>query len=388
MKNVLVTSGETRMALAVCRTLSQNGYRVFTGSRRSGSMTAVSRHCTGSMTYSSPFTEQKQFLGDITTFIQKNNIDILLPVLEETYTIAKNRSQLEGKVAFAIPEYASILAVHDKGRLAFLAEQLGIPIPATLELATVLSSPDRLANLSFPVLVKPKQGGGGWGVQRFDTPDSLLQFARSQVTLPELYIVQTVVEGSPVCACTLYDQGTYLGGDTYRPVQAYPLGCGQATIRETLTNNEALQSLQILLKYLGWHGVCEADFLVDAAGKAWLLDVNPRFWGSLGHNIAAGVNYPLFYCKLCTKEPFIIPPAQPGTRTGWLGGDTMRFLATLRQSDNKIAYLDNAWRTRKPVALYDDWAVSDPFPFFAWAWHAGLNAIIKSRKDILPGIWE
>ena len=388
MKNVLVTSGETRMALAVCRALSGNGYRVFAGSRRSCSMTSVSRHCAGSMVYASPFTEQKQFIEDIDRFIQKNQIDILLPVLEETFTIAKHRSQLESRVAFAIPEYASILAVHNKGILAGLAAQLGIPVPATLELAVILSCPDELSRLSFPVLLKPKQGGGGWGMQRFDSPDTLLAFASTHIAIPQHYIVQTIIEGNPVCACTIYAHGLSMGGDMYKPIRSYPLGCGQATIRETVTGGEALKSLQVLLDHLGWHGVCEADFLVDATGKAWLLDINPRFWGSLGHNIAAGVNYPLYYCQLCLNESFSVPPAHPGTRTGWLGGDTMRFLVSLLRSENKATHLGKAWQTRTPVAHYDDWAMNDPLPIFAWAWNVGLNTFFKNRKDALPGIWE
>ena len=388
MKNVLVTSGETRMALAICRVLSSNGYRVFAGSNRPFSMTAASRHCAGSMVYASPFTKQHEFIENINNFAKKNNIGILLPVLEETFTIAKNRTHLGKSMALAIPEYSGILAVHDKGNLAVLGSKLGILVPNTLELGALLSGQSSLSSLTFPVLLKPKQGGGGWGMEKFASADTLLDFIQKQKIHPERYIVQEILEGRQVCACALYQNGTFLGGDAYRPLHSWPLGCGQATIRETVFHDQALLSLRTLLDHLGWHGVCEADFLVDSTGKAWLLDVNPRFWGSLGHNIDAGVPYPLYYCKMCEGVPFSLPPARAGTRTGWLGGDTMRFLLELYRANNRLYFLNNARLARMPVASYDDWVWNDPLPFFAWAIHAGLNALIPGRKDALPGIWE
>ena len=56
-------------------------------------------------------------------------------------------------------------------------------------------------------------------------------------------------------------------------------------------NLAAEAQLQTLLDALGWHGVCQADFLLEEETEIpYLIDVNPRYWGSTGHSIAAGVD--------------------------------------------------------------------------------------------------
>lgn len=390
MKTVLVTAGDTRVSYCIAKTLSKHGYRVFVGSRTRRSMAAASRHIAGSMVYSSPFTDEENFINDLKHFITRHNVDILVPVLEETYAIAKNRKKLAGHVKFLLPEYDQILNVHDKGKLAGVLKSIGISGPATVELSELLAGGEKSACPDFPVILKPKQGGGGWGMRVFQRKEELLDFAREHVETPERCIVQELLAGELFGVCALYKDGRFIVGDTYKCARVYPLKVGQSTTRVSIEEGPALRDLRKLLDHLRWNGVCEADFIVDAQkGRHYLLDINPRFWGSLAHSIAAGVNYPDYYCRLADDDAsFETGRARAGTRTQWLGGEIMRFLAEFKGARGKLGYLSESVRSRSLTHAYDDWDIKDPLPFFAWGLDSLSKKIFKRKKDSLPGIWE
>ncbi len=353
-------------------------------------MTSFSRHCAKAMKYSSPFTEQKKFIKEINTFIAVNAVDVLVPVLEETYTIAKYKNDLSPEVAVFLPTYAQILAVHDKGWVTNLARSLGIPVPPTWEAASLLTGESAVEMLPFPVILKPKQGGGGWGMRKFAAGGELMDALRKEIPIPERFIVQGIVEGKSVCVCGICNHGNLLVGDSYVSTTVYPLQVGQATTRESWADANASRSFERLLSHLGWSGVCEMDFIVETAtGTSYLLDVNPRFWGGIAQNIVAGVDYPYYYCQLALgREVFPGGDAALGSRTRWLGGDVMRLAAEFKAANNKIAYLSHAMRNIVSYALCDDWDRSDPLPFFAWAMGLCAQKFLRRKKDSLPDIWE
>ncbi len=388
MANVLVTSAGTRIAYTICKSLAKRGLRVYAGDSLPMPMTAFSRFCAGSFRYASPFTEEERFWENLARFIRQKDIDVLVPVLEETYCIARNRERLDGLARVLLPDFRDILAVHDKGNLAGLARRLGIAVPRSVEATEVQTRPESLG-LRYPVLLKPKQGGGGWAMRRFDTATALQEFLYRPEMEASRFLVQEECPGETLCACAIYYRGTFVAGDCYRTVHAYPMPYGQATARESVEGVEALKTLRTLLDHLGWNGVCEADLVQDpAGGPPCLVDVNPRFWGSLAHNIAAGLDYPYYYYRLALDDPSFTPgTGRPGTRTRWLGGDLLRFFAELRRTPDKTAFLKASLRGNGAAIALDDWDIADPLPFAAWAAGQCFNKLSGRRRDALPGIW-
>lgn len=390
-KKVLVTSGNTRVAYSICKSLAGRGYDVYVGDRRRFNMAAVSRHCKGAMTYNSPFTEQERFVDDINAFVRSKNIDVVVPVLEETFTLAKHREALAlSGAAFLLPGYARMLTLHDKGRLTATAKALGIPVPETWRLEALLADAALAGGLSFPVIVKPKQGGGGWGMRTFHSAAELLETTGREIRNPGNYIVQTVARGQLIGVCGIYYNGRCIARDSYISTTVYPLRVGQPTTRQSRHYQQALDALKILLDHLNWHGVCEMDFIVDPdSGQCLLLDANPRFWGSVMQNIAAGVDYPWYYVRLAEGDTAFTPAtAREGARTRWLGGELMRMAAECGEAQNKWKYLRDVFASPIRYDGCDDWDITDPLPFIAWGLNMIAGKVLKRRKDALPGVWE
>lgn len=381
MKNVLVTSGEPRMAYAICKTLHKHGFRVYSGDVSKLSMASFSRYCAGSMTYTPPRKDKERFIRDIEEFIEKKQIDILLPTMEEIFVLAEHAERLRPKVKFILPGYEQMLLAHNKKTITAIAGDIGVAVPETWEATELLEDEDKLARLAFPVIIKPKQGRGGWGTVQFNTAPDLLQALKTTVNLQE-YMVQQFIDGDVVAACAIYKDGVCIARDSYIPLAVYPLHVGQPTIRESRHFEETLNSLTKLLDHIQWNGVCEIDFIIDrTSGVSYLLDVNPRFWASIAHNIAAGVNYPYYYCQLAEGNDNVqAPDAVAGTRTRWLAGDMQRIAAEFFASDRKLRYLKEWLTTRKNFTAYDDWDITDPLPFLCWWVKAVQRKINNSLK--------
>ena len=368
MTNVLVTSGEPRIAYTICKVLAKMGFRVFAGDVKRLSMAGVSRHTAGSMAYAPPSGNEEAFLADINRFMQEKNIDVLVPTLLETFTLAKHIQRLMPKVRTLLPSYAQIAAIHSKARLTDLAERLGIPVPETWEAADLHAGEQRLSTLPFPVMFKPKHGRGGWGVRMARDAAELAKYMReSGDDLPE-YIVQRMIVGDNACACAIYKNGASVTSDSYTYSTVYPLRFGQSTSRESVHCGEAIRSLKKILDHLKWNGVCEMDFLVErGTGKNYLIDANPRFWGAIAQNIAAGVNYPYYYCQLALgNDNFFVGTPVLGTRTRCVGSDMQRVVAEICAAENRLLSRRQLFQAKKRYAAYDDWDSRDPLPFFVW----------------------
>jgi predicted ATP-grasp superfamily ATP-dependent carboligase len=60
--------------------------------------------------------------------------------------------------------------------------------------------------------------------------------------------------------------------------------------------------------HLRWSGVAHLDFKKEKkSGKLFLIDFNPRFWGTLLGSTRAGVNFPLLACYSGMGFSFPVP---------------------------------------------------------------------------------
>jgi len=61
-----------------------------------------------------------------------------------------------------------------------------------------------------------------------------------------------------------------------------------------------------------------------------LLEINPRFWGSLELAIRSGVNFPVLYFDLCcNKSVGVVNDYEMGRKVRWVfPGEILRYLST------------------------------------------------------------
>jgi predicted ATP-grasp superfamily ATP-dependent carboligase len=245
----------------------------------------------------------ERFVRALVALVRSRQFDVLLPVSSDAvYAISKHSAAFPtGGPGFVVPPLDSFLVAHDKRRLAALCERLDIPVPRTFPVEE-----DRLVDVAgevrFPVVVKPRQSvGGGRGVRFASTKSELLRAfdevrgvqAASELEDFERPLVQEYIRGAVHDACALALEGKVVNVLTQCRVLMLPVSGGVGAVAVTTRNRTVQELARRLLEELEWHGAANVEFKYDARdGRYKILEVNPRFWGTLDLAIRVGMDFP------------------------------------------------------------------------------------------------
>lgn len=357
MARAIVTFSRSWHALAVTRSLGRQGIEVFCGEEAPFAPCFFSRYCKGNFQYPSVSKEPEAFVDFMVEKVKElkppgDEPYVLMPVHKETWLIAKYRERFEPYISVPLTSHEKMDRTHDKGRLATLAEEQGITIPRTRQFTSVDDLYRAIPEIDLPVFLKVRMGSAGVGLKKCDTAEELTgtfkEFVEGYGLEPEEYpLVQQFVEGDDYCVTTLFDQGTCVASMTYRNVRAFPRETGAGAIRETVRLPEAEAAAERLLGQLGWHGMAELDFRVAPDGTAYLIEVNPRFFGGLSQAIAANVDYPHLLFRIASGERIEqLPEVDYSARTE---APLVGLLATLDEVAHDDRLLDRFRKVREEV---------------------------------------
>jgi predicted ATP-grasp superfamily ATP-dependent carboligase len=157
------------------------------------------------------------------------------------------------------------------------------------------------------------------------TPEELLQrYPFSAPGSDEVFefsrpLIQQFIPGTVHDLCTLCRQGEPVASMTQRRLLMYPETGGGGILNETTWEPDLCEQGTALLRALDWHGPAQVEFKVDeATGETWLMEVNPRFWGTLDLAVQAGVNFPLLTAAVALEKPVgVTGKYEVGLRYRW-----------------------------------------------------------------------
>ena len=176
------------------------------------------------------------------------------------------------EAARRVPDATRAELLHDKYLMGQFAERLGIAVPRMWR---------RLPDGVFPIVVKRASGSGGKQV-RVVRDASALQQALHEVDVEGRggVFFQELVPGPCETFGGVVDRGRLLAGATYRifPREGDPLGPAE---RLRITDSDEIwEQSKALCHALGYTGFICIDYIAPVAGRASLIDVNPRVFGS------------------------------------------------------------------------------------------------------------
>lgn len=396
--SVIITNAKNRICYAAVRSLGSRGIEVYAADSNPSAMTFYSKYAHGHFTYSSPFAHPDEFIKEMVSQAQSRSCKVIIPVYEETYLFAKYRDRIPGDIHMVLPSYDNILTVHNKDRLYDVARNIGVRVPRSYRLSEIDQNPRLIENLIFPVLIKPCQGGGAWGVRKIESVQELRRVLNDYdlpASLPlERFVVQEFITGEVVCCAMLFNKGDFRAVHSYRQIRETPITGGTATYRESIRHEQVIDNLRNLLTHLKWHGLCQADFIVDKqTGVAYLIDVNPRLYGSLLLSIKSGIDFPYLLYQMATQgDVEIYNDFETGIRSRWIFGDIKCFYENLISNKLDMKSIKNFLR-REELEYFDELDLHDVKPFVMWIYNH-MNCLIKSRlfghksQDVLDGNWQ
>jgi len=384
---VLVTDGEQRAALAVTRSLGAAGYAVYVCSPRRRSLAGASRSARAEAVIASPLARPADFAADVGRLIEQWRIDLLLPITDAALAALVPRRARLPPVTLPVADGPVYARLSDKAGVLATAAALGVAVP---EQTTVASAEDAslvpAGALRYPIVLKPSpvlaRVNGRWikpGVAYAGGPDELrARLAAWPAGAYPVLLQQRVVGPGVGVSLLRWDHRTVAVFAHQRLREKPPSGGVSVYCESMSTDPRLVAQSEALLQQLAWQGVAMVEYKIDAAtGTPYLMEVNPRFWGSLQLAVDAGVDFPVLLAAAALGRP--MPGRAPyriGVRSRSWWGDVDHLLARLRHSPATLALPPGAagrWR-----ALRD----------FLTLWRPGDRNEILRWRDPMPFVRE
>ena len=329
---VLVTDASQRKSVPIIRTLGKKGISVVAGESSHLAMGFFSKYCAKTVVYPAP-EQEEAFVQWLIQSADSGLFRILFPIDERTMEpVTKNLERLQGHMVVPVVDHAKYLMAHDKARTMEIAGRLNIPAPQTVLIETDRDILPKLENAPVPAVIKPREGSGSRGIAYVRARSELISSYMKVHEKHPFPLVQEYVPngGSTFGVEAICDHGSVLRTFVHRRIREFPIHGGPSTLRESYRREDIVEHAAVLLKALEWHGVAMVEFKEHPAKKkCYLMEINPKFWGSIALPISAGVDFPyLLYQMSQGIELGHDPGYQEHILCRWLlPGDVLHFLA-------------------------------------------------------------
>jgi len=317
-----VTDAGYKHSLAAIRSLGSKGITTIAASHRPFPLSFCSNYCDEKLIHPNPSRED-DFTQFMTSYLQKRKVDVMLPIsYEMTTAITRHRSEYDRFTKMVLASKESMEIAADKDKTFRFAESIGIPSPK------YYTGREEVKN--FPVVVKSA------------TISKSMKYVNSAEELAKIdtsgSVIQEYIPGDGYGLFALFNKGKPRAVFMHRRIREYPITGGVSTIAESVYIPELQETGLRLLSALNWHGVGMVEFKKDRRdGKFKLIEVNPKFWGSLDLAIASGVDFPYLAVRMA-MEGDIDPVTEykTGVRFQWIFPDDFLHLVNYPDSASRI----------------------------------------------------
>ncbi len=313
----LILDGHSRAAIESAQALGRVGVAVDVAAGDPGCLCFRSRYVHNRFVL--PAQTNAEFLEWIARIQTEHRYDLVIPSTE--VSLRSLMALPEGdeiRQRAVLSSNASLEIALNKEETNRLAAQLGISIPASVLYTTL----DQVLPVNrFPVVLKPLSSKVyvDGRLQTFEATvvsDENKRAAVLGALLPHTPVQeQEYIRGTGVGIELLFSHGRKQWHFAHERVHEFPLTGGASTYRRSMTPPpRVLRAAETLLEALEWHGVAMVEFKMRQDGAFWLMEINPRLWGSLALSIDAGVNFPLGLLLVASVEKL---PPQPAFKAGY-----------------------------------------------------------------------
>lgn len=310
-----------------------------------------------------------------------------------------------------LPSLEKLNLVNDKSAICLIASRIGIEVPQTWEPALADLAAD-LPALAYPCVLKwrdPQQALDRLAARglpllkaeyAYDAADlrAKLERYRPAEILP---MVQSYVPGSGLGQMFVMHRGAASLRFQHQRLHEWPPEGGVSTLCESLppdAHADLMTRSEALLREIGWEGPAMVEYRYDErSGRAVLMEINGRFWGSLPLASHAGAPFGLatYYALGLDRALPALQTYEAGLRCRFMIAETrrlLRILFALRHIPDRSLRFSKlrevggflAGFLRKPRYYVFSWR--DPLPFLVDLFFilrragAGLSRLIPRSR--------
>jgi predicted ATP-grasp superfamily ATP-dependent carboligase len=297
---VLVLDAQAIGSIAVIRSLGRAGYPVHAASSDVNALGLHSRMAKFRAVHPQ-YADRPAFIAWLKEYVRQHAIRAIVPSEGAFVAIRDVFSEFASLIPFsARPEvlYAGLSKFDLFKRLMAQAETSRFLPPSLLiDDSSRLPGRSELESLGAPLFIKldaiyakDNAGGGTYQIESAEAACAeLKKFAGSHRKM----LVQGHVPGEGVAAFFLLWNGELIAEFMHRRIHEVPHTGGVSSLRESWFHQAIRDDALAKLRRMQWQGVAMMEYRWDRkTDKAYLMEMNGRFWGSLHLALYAGVDFP------------------------------------------------------------------------------------------------
>jgi predicted ATP-grasp superfamily ATP-dependent carboligase len=310
--------------------------------------------------------------------------------------LADHYDQLKDITYVASPAPSVLQLALNKASTLTVARLCGLRVPNSVLVNSFEELDDALLKVPLPAVVKPAFKDLREEVFKScvirSREEMHARFPQSQSLDPPL-LVQEFCEGVGVGIEVLMYKGEPRAVFQHRRLKEYPFKGGFSVVAcAEIPHAQLVEASVSLLRAMGWDGVAMVEYRVNPpSGYPTLLEVNGRYWGSIGLPVAAGVDFPLYHWQLVHDE-VPNPPREyrAGTKWRWTAGYIARLHELLALAAKTaggrhalMSALRDLPRDFSPTVFDASFRWSDPAPGFGEFVLATEHFMVYDAKAIM-----
>jgi carbamoyl-phosphate synthase large subunit len=229
-----------------------------------------------------PRGDDPRFAPDLLARCTRERIDVVVPTVDtELLPLARLRGEFAAEgVVLVLASEATLAVCLDKWELAQRCAGR-VRVPSTIVVDDVFDA----AAIELPVIVKPRSGSGSRGIRLVSKRAELEALERDGTLL-----VQEHLPGPEHSLDVLARADGHVAAVV--PRERLKVDSGIAVTGRTLHDDALDAFARAVAEAIGLTTVANVQVKEDADGEPALLEVNPRFPGTMPLTIASGVDMP------------------------------------------------------------------------------------------------
>lgn len=341
---VLLAVDESTGSLAAVRALARAGYPPHVATPRSEIYAARSRLAASVSLVPDAGRAPEGFAGAVGRLAERLGVVAVLPATESSLSALTGREDsLPAGVRAGTCPPDVLAAALDKTTLPRLASAAGLEVPRTLEIGLARRDQD-VSALGFPAVLKPPSSvmaseRGGLRTQPTRTVRTADEVRQALHTGPPEgpWLLQQWIAGTLYAACGVVWRGDVVCSLQQASPRIWPPEIGGSSYAVVVRPDPDVEAgVRNLLGEIGWSGIFCVQFL-RTPERSYLIDLNPRVYGSLALAVHAGHNLPAIWTDLLLGRKPRLGDLRIGTRFRAEEDDVRALLHAFRNRDRSGA---------------------------------------------------
>ncbi len=295
MKKVLLLEADYTQSLPTVKSLHNHGYVVDGVFESKLSYGYGSKYFNKKYVFhdTSNFEGYRDFLLEL---LKRENYEAIIPLNDESaIVLSKYKSQFLEFTKFKLPDWENFEKGYDKHKLMQECSIGNFSHPNTVVVSGRHVTPESVASLKFPVLIKPNYSSGARGITYIrDREELSSKFAEVYDKYGECHIQEFIPSGGAQVKIQLYinELGELVQSSVIHKYRWYPNNGGSSCCNRSSENKQIVDILYRLLKQIGWVGLADFDTIEDPrTGELLIMELNPRLPACTKTAFAAGIDW-------------------------------------------------------------------------------------------------